>query len=608
MNDLFIDFETFYDTKEKYDLKTLSILEYIKDLRFHVYGAAVSDDDGKKPRWLTASALKTYFTAVDWKNTRLIAHNIKFDGAIVAWIYGRTPRVYADTQAMARAVLAHRIPSVSLRTLAEFYNLSAKGQLLGDGHQFLTPSEEISLSDYCIQDTILLREIYTRLRPLLPWDEDWHIDWVTRAFIDPIFKLDGRQLQEDLKTVIQNQEAAIQASGLSKTTLASSQKFTAALCAMGYKPPKKISSTTQKEIPAFAKKDVEFASFKREHGKELDTVLAARAAATSRILPTRLQALSAISKYGIYPFDMIYSGAHTHRYSGGSDAGKNPQNFPRGRMIRDAIGPLDPAMSVIVGDFSQIELRINAMVAQDKTLIGVFKAGISPYCDFGAAFYKRPITKADVFAYQFSKCAVLGLGYQMGATHFQEVASLATNSDFSFIVAQEAVDLFRGRYRGLPAWWAYLQNVIIPFLLQGKTGVGFGPHEIFGLEKERIVLPGGLSLHYPGIQIVDGEAVYFPYRHKKIKKVKLYGGALQENLCQALTQVILKEKIRLFEEAGFRIGGQVHDEWIGVVPKHEATGALETMRKIVTMGVAWLPELCLDAEINTGPTWADAKP
>src|SRR3990172_11234157 len=110
MNDLFIDFETFYDTKEKYDLKTLSILEYIKDLRFHVYGAAVSDDDGKKPRWLTASALKTYFTAVDWKNTRLIAHNIKFDGAIVAWIYGRTPRVYADTKTTARGGLGHKIP------------------------------------------------------------------------------------------------------------------------------------------------------------------------------------------------------------------------------------------------------------------------------------------------------------------------------------------------------------------------------------------------------------------------------------------------------------------------------------------------------------------
>src|SRR3990172_9830534 len=110
MNDLFIDFETFYDTKEKYDLKTLSILEYIKDPRFHVYGAAVSDDDGKMPRWLTAYALKTYFTTVDWKNTRLIAHNIKFDGAIVAWIYGRMPRVYADTQAIARAVFAHRIP------------------------------------------------------------------------------------------------------------------------------------------------------------------------------------------------------------------------------------------------------------------------------------------------------------------------------------------------------------------------------------------------------------------------------------------------------------------------------------------------------------------
>jgi len=34
----------------------------------------------------------------------LLCHNIHFDGAILAWIFGIVPKVYIDTLSMARAI------------------------------------------------------------------------------------------------------------------------------------------------------------------------------------------------------------------------------------------------------------------------------------------------------------------------------------------------------------------------------------------------------------------------------------------------------------------------------------------------------------------------
>ncbi len=103
---LHLDFESYYSTEQKYDLKSISMTEYIRDPRFKAFGAGMAFDD-KPISWVTGKDLGSCFEYIDFSEVDLIGHNVKFDGAILAWKYGKTPRSYVDTKGMSRAVLGN---------------------------------------------------------------------------------------------------------------------------------------------------------------------------------------------------------------------------------------------------------------------------------------------------------------------------------------------------------------------------------------------------------------------------------------------------------------------------------------------------------------------
>jgi ribonuclease D len=47
-----------------------------------------------------------------------VAHNAKFDGGILSWVYGVKPAGYICTQSMARAVFNDGVKSHSLANIA----------------------------------------------------------------------------------------------------------------------------------------------------------------------------------------------------------------------------------------------------------------------------------------------------------------------------------------------------------------------------------------------------------------------------------------------------------------------------------------------------------
>src|ERR1039457_7229181 len=86
MDLIFIDFETFYDRKNKYDLKSLSMTEYIRHTKFKVWGMGYMEDG--EADFLDPEETEYFLSnSVDWSNTAVVAHNVKFDGAILAWRY-----------------------------------------------------------------------------------------------------------------------------------------------------------------------------------------------------------------------------------------------------------------------------------------------------------------------------------------------------------------------------------------------------------------------------------------------------------------------------------------------------------------------------------------
>src|SRR5687768_8155299 len=95
-----LDFETYYGYG--YGLKIQTTEEYIRHREFEVIGFALKIDD-QPAQWYSGDMLYllTVLQSIDWSKAVLLAHNCRFDAAILAWKFGIRPAKYMDTQSMA---------------------------------------------------------------------------------------------------------------------------------------------------------------------------------------------------------------------------------------------------------------------------------------------------------------------------------------------------------------------------------------------------------------------------------------------------------------------------------------------------------------------------
>src|SRR6266853_6600453 len=372
--------------------------------------------------------------------------------------------------------------------------------------------------------------------------------------------------------------------------------------------PTKLSGRTGKQIPAFARTD-EGLSVIMAVAPDL---YAARIASKSNLLETRGESLLMVAKTGSFPFDVGFSGAvQTHRYSGGSGAGGNPQNFTRNSFLRDAIcAPKNHKL--IVGDFAAIELRLLAWLAKEPKLMGKIINDEDVYSDFASLKYGRKITKADKAERQFGKCSILGLGYNMGAKKFRFTVKTQTGMDISEDDAWRTVDLYRTTYFNVPKLWAQA-HALLPLISTGKVGcMWFAP--FIKVKKNALLLPSGLEIKYPNLRQIDDEWVYDVY-HKvyEAEPTKLYGGKIIENICQALAGELCKAAIERAEQCDLTVVGQVHDEILCVAPENDmelfrtVEECRDLLRACMERSPRWLPTLRLKAEVGSGENWNDAK-
>lgn len=577
--------------------------EYVRDNRFWLLGLAYRFLGDEKTRWLAGNhAVEAWIRSVDWAETTIINHNAKFDSSILAWRYGVKAASYVDTVALAKAVLGENVSGYSLKRLAEYLGLPPKGEISCEGVLHPNQAQLAALGEYCKNDVEICKAIYEKLINRFPAGQLSVMDWTIRCFIEPKLVLNIKTLEKGVANEKKRRQEIIEKSGVDKAVLSSNKQFAEYLRNKGMDVPTKPSGRTGKPIPAFARTDEGLA--------ELATVApelhAARIAAKSNLLETRGESLLAVAKTGPFPFDMGFSGAvQTHRFSGGSGAGGNPQNFTRQSFLRDAVCA-PSGYSLVVGDFAAVELRLLAWLAQEPRLISKLLQDEDVYADFASLKYGRKITKADKAELQFGKCSILGLGYNMGAKKFRLTVKTQTGMDISEDEAWKTVDLYRRTYFNVPKRWEQA-HALLPFIATGKVGcVWFA--NFLKVQKNKLILPSGLTIQYPNLRQIDDEWVYDVYhRVYEAETTKLYGGKIIENICQALAGELCKEAVQRTEAAGIKCAGSVHDEILAIVPIAEAQNAKEILRKCMEQPPRWLPTLKLKAEVGIGQNWNDAK-
>jgi len=595
---LVIDFETYYT--KKFGFNKLTTEEYIRHKKFEVVGVAVKRDN-QETVWFSGTRKNTqaFLDQFDWANSTVVAHNAKFDVAILNWLFNKIPLKIVDTLSMARAIHTIEVGG-SLAELSKFYKLGVKGDEVHDaiGKQRLDFSrlEMVSYGKYCIQDVDLTYKLYRKLIKNFPPFELDLIDLTIRMFSEPALVLDVPVLEDHLKEIHETKKQLLAKIVHDEKDLRSNDKFAELLKQLNVNPPKKISVATGKETYAFAKTDEQFRDLLEHENEYVRLLVAARLGVKSTIEETRTQRFVDMATRGPMPIPLRYYAAHTGRW-GGEDK-INMQNLPRGSKLKYALCAPEGYMFIDC-DLSQIEARTLAWLAEADDLVKAFDRGDDVYKIMASAIYNKPeqeVTKEERFV---GKQTVLGCGYGMGANKFQmQLKNFGVELEIE--ECNRIIKVYRETYEKVPQLWKQANSALKNMLLDQSTPVG-RKGALLVLGKAGIQLPNGLCVKYPNLRELQPEDEPYPemvYETRKGKTTldnRIYGGKVIENVCQALARIVIGEQL-LRVSKKYKVVMTVHDAIGCIAPDNEVEEAMKFVENCMRVRPTWALDLPLDCE------------
>ena len=596
MDILVLDFETYYS--KEFGFNKLTTEEYIRDPQFEVIGVAVKRNR-EETQWFsgTVANTKKFLSTFDWSNSVAVAHNAKFDLAILNWVFDITPKKIADTLSMSRAIHTVEVGG-SLAALSEYYELGDKGtevqDALGKKRLDFSPSELRSYGQYCIQDVELTTKLFAILAKKFSVFELNLIDLTVRMFSEPCLVLDKTILEEHLEGIKNRKEELMEKVQHEETQLRSNLQFADLLREYGIEPPTKVSPVTGKETFAFAKTDEEFRSLLSHENEYIQALVAARLGLRSTIEETRTERFIAIAERGTLPIPLRYYAAHTGRW-GGEDK-INMQNLPRGSALKEAI--CAPEGYVFIDcDLSQIEARTLAWLAREESLVSAFAAGEDVYSIMASSIYNKEPQDVNKEERYVGKQTILGCGYGMGAVKFK--AQLKNfGVDLELEECQRIIRIYRHMYSRIPALWREANDALTAIRGNQTTALG-RPGVLTVTGTEGIQMPNNFYIKYPNLrEELNGEERELMYDTKKGRTViakKIYGGKVIENVCQALARIVIGEQLLRVAEK-YKVVMTVHDAIGCIAPLEEAEEAMRYVEKVMKICPEWAQGLPLDCE------------
>lgn len=599
-----LDFETYYD--RDFSLSKLTTEEYVRDDRFEVIGVGVKVDDGET-EWC-AGDVAGFLGQYDWDNNFVLAHNTLFDGAILSWRFGISPKGYLDTLCMARAI--DNEASNSLAKLAERLGVGHKGNevvmAMGKRRKDFSPEDLHRYGEYCRNDVELTYQIYNILNANFKLGELKLIDTTLRMFTNPALQLNLPLLEQHLMEVKAKKEALLAKAEADKESLMSNQKFAAMLIEFGVSPPTKTSPTTGKPTLALAKNDEGFKALQDHPDERVQALVAARLGTKSTLEETRTERFISIAKRGSLPVPLRYYAAHTGRWGG--DDKLNLQNLPRKSKLKEAICAPDGYV-LIDADSSQIEARTVAWLSGQNDLVQAFEDGEDVYKIMAAKIYHKSPDRIDEAERFVGKTTILGCGYGMGWMKFK-IQLKAFGVDMPDTMCQHIVNTYRESLRRIPFLWEQGNNCLDALASPDLKTTNFGvqPQAVSLLPGVGFDLPSGLPLKYMELEKVtdvpNRKGLLIPqYQYSTRKgKTKIYGGKVVENICQALARCVIGEQMLRIAKK-YKVVLTVHDAVACIAKEEEQEEAAAYVQECMRWRPKWAETLPLNCEVKYGKSY-----
>ncbi len=280
---------------------------------------------------------------------------------------------------------------------------------------------------------------------------------------------------------------------------------------------------------------------------------------------------------------------HTHFIQAGTTTGRiasqdpNLQNIPiktdLGRAIRRAF-VASPGMRLVSFDYSQIELRIAALLSGDEALTDIFKNGRDVHREVAARVFHVGVEEVTSTQRRAAKVINFGILYGMGVNALREALG-STRAE-----AQEFYDQY---FAAFPRLAEYIEEVKADAAREGFTKTLFGRRRYFE----------GIHSSIPYVRAsAERMAINAPMQGTQADLVKLAMIEINEWLA----------KENLLEEVHLLL--TVHDELVFEVVEKNISHCAPMFKKIME---SILPEkerhgIPITVEGKSGPNWEEMEP
>lgn len=255
----------------------------------------------------------------------------------------------------------------------------------------------------------------------------------------------------------------------------------------------------------------------------------------------------------------------------------NLQNIPirleEGRKIRKVFVPSKEGHILLTADYSQIELRILAHIAQDKVLMEAFKEDQDIHTRTASEVFDIPMEKVTKAMRRHAKAVNFGIIY--GLSDF----GLARDLHISRKEAKRYIDNYFARYSGVKTW-------IDEIILQARE-TGY----VTTLLGRRRYLKDILSKNYNLRSFAERTAMNTPIQGSAADIIKI-----------AMVNIYNEMKVNKFTA---RMILQVHDELVFEVPPQEISRLILLVKN--EMENAYPLDVPLKVDMQVGFNWYDLE-
>ncbi|MGG3999982.1 DNA polymerase I [Anoxybacillus kestanbolensis] len=255
----------------------------------------------------------------------------------------------------------------------------------------------------------------------------------------------------------------------------------------------------------------------------------------------------------------------------------NLQNIPirieEGRKIRQAFVPSSDDWVIFAADYSQIELRVLAHIANDENLIAAFHHDLDIHTKTAMDIFH--VKEDEVTAHMRRQAKAVNFGIVYGISDYGLSQNLG-------ITRKEAAEFIERYFRSYPGVKRYMEEIV-----QDAKQKGY----VTTLLHRRRYLPDITSSNFNVRSFAERTAMNTP---------------IQGSAADIIKKAMIDLANRLHEERlQTRLLLQVHDELILEAPKEE----IELLKEIVpdVMENAVSLRVPLKVDYHFGPTWYDAK-